>query len=142
MGTMNGGDTGVRGGASSLALPSSFDNIGSRGEVAAVAASCVAFYTTCLLSTLFQLRGLGISTGSIRPIPTLAGAVTVAAASLASHQVATRYYSLETKQKDNSLLFPFIPTPTHQNLLPSRRKNNDVAFSIAGIPVTSQALRV
>ena len=56
------------------------------------AAGCVAFGSTLAVSTLVQMKMLGVSTGSIRPIPSVLGVVTVALASLASHKASIRTY--------------------------------------------------
>jgi hypothetical protein len=53
-----------------------------------VLAGVAAFGSTLAISTLAQWRILGISTGSLRPLPTAAGFATVCAASLASHHVS------------------------------------------------------
>ena len=53
-----------------------------------VLAGIAAFGSTLAISTLAQWRILGISTGSLRPLPTAAGFATVCAASLASHHAS------------------------------------------------------
>lgn len=49
-----------------------------------------AFASSLALSTLLQLKVLGISTGSPRPIPSLVGIASVALSSLASHSAAVQ----------------------------------------------------
>jgi hypothetical protein len=53
-----------------------------------ILAGVAAFGSTLAISTLAQWRVLGISTGSLRPLPTAAGLATVCAASMASHHVS------------------------------------------------------
>jgi hypothetical protein len=53
-----------------------------------IIAGVTAFGSTLALSTLAQWRILGISTGSLRPLPTAAGFATVCVASLASHHAS------------------------------------------------------
>lgn len=48
----------------------------------------LAFYSTLAVSTTLQQRILRISTGSIRPLPTIVGIASVAAASIVSHYTA------------------------------------------------------
>lgn len=57
-----------------------------------MAAGWVAFGSTLALSTFCQMSILGISTGSVRPIPTVAGVVSVALASVASHHASLQTY--------------------------------------------------
>jgi hypothetical protein len=53
-----------------------------------VLAGVFAFGSTLAASTFAQMRIFGISTGSPRPLPTVAGFATVCAASLASHHAS------------------------------------------------------
>jgi hypothetical protein len=53
-----------------------------------ILAGVAAFGSTLAISTLAQWRIFGISTGSLRPLPTAAGFATVCAASLASHHAS------------------------------------------------------
>lgn len=55
-------------------------------DVLSIAAGCFAFGSTLALSTLAQGRIMRLSTGSVRPLPTLGGMVSVGLAALASHQ--------------------------------------------------------
>ncbi len=57
-------------------------------DALSVAAGCFAFGSSLAVSTLAQWKILGVSTGTIRPIPTVLGMVTVCAASLASHRAS------------------------------------------------------
>ena len=64
-----------------------------------------AFASSLALSTLLQLKLLGVSTGSPRPIPSLIGMASVALSSLASHNACIkahgflgRHRGAETRQ--------------------------------------------
>jgi hypothetical protein len=69
-----------------------------------ILAGVVAFGTTLCASTLTQQRLLGISTGTIPPIPSLVGFVTVCVASTAAHRAA-----IATHQHVLTQLFPALP---------------------------------
>jgi len=58
-------------------------------QVIPILSGTFTFYLTLATSTTLQQRLLRISTGSIRPLPTLIGVASVAAASLVSHYSAT-----------------------------------------------------
>lgn len=55
-------------------------------------AGTAAFATTLAFSTFTQLKFFGISTGTMAPIPSIAGVLSVAAASLASQTVSIKAY--------------------------------------------------
>jgi hypothetical protein len=65
-----------------------------------IAAGYAAFASSMALSTFLQLKLLGVSTGSPRPIPSLLGIASVALSSLASHKASVKVYS---EQHDLSL---------------------------------------
>lgn len=53
-----------------------------------VSAGCFAFGSSLAVLTFAQLKVLGVSTGSMRPIPTVLGMASVCLASLASHHTS------------------------------------------------------
>ena len=53
-----------------------------------------AFAMTLSISTLTQLKILGVSTGTLAPIPTFLGMASVAVASLASHRTSIEAYKM------------------------------------------------
>ena len=59
----------------------------TRTELASMASGCAAFTVTCGFSTLLQ-KGLGVSTGTGPPLPTMLGLATVCVASVASQEAA------------------------------------------------------
>ena len=59
-----------------------------------IAAGYITFASSLALSTLVQLKILGISTGSPRPIPSLVGLASVALSSLASHNASIQAHAL------------------------------------------------
>lgn len=65
-------------------------------DVFSVAAGCFAFGSSLALSTLVQGRILRVSTGSMRPIPTICGMVSVGLASLASQQASVMVHQSMT----------------------------------------------
>lgn len=65
-----------------------------------IAAGYAAFASSMALSTFLQLKLLGVSTGSPRPIPSLLGIASVALSSLAAHKASVKVYS---EQHDLSL---------------------------------------
>lgn len=58
-----------------------------------IMAGYAAFASSLALSTFLQLKILGVSTGSPRPIPSLLGIASVALSSLASHKASVKVYS-------------------------------------------------
>jgi hypothetical protein len=61
-------------------------------QVVAISAGCFAFGTSLAISTLVQCKLLGLSTGSVRPLPSLFGVLSVGVASLASHYSSIAAY--------------------------------------------------
>jgi hypothetical protein len=57
--------------------------------IVVVMMGCLVFSSSLAISTWIQGKILGISTGSLRPIPSLVGMATVCTASLASHSVSS-----------------------------------------------------
>ena len=58
-----------------------------------IVAGYAAFASSLALSTFLQLKILGVSTGSPRPIPSLVGIASVALSSLAAHKASVKVYS-------------------------------------------------
>ena len=67
---------------------------------ACVAAGTFSFYSTLALSTLFQGKILRLSTGSMAPIPTIAGIATVAVGGLAAHGTSVVVTALQKNERD------------------------------------------
>jgi hypothetical protein len=70
-----------------LSLAKIVDNVSSP-ELIPIYSGILAFYSTLAVSTTLQQKILRISTGSIRPLPTIVGIASVAAASIVSHYAA------------------------------------------------------
>jgi hypothetical protein len=70
-----------------------------------ILAGICAFGSTLAISTLAQWRILGISTGSLRPLPTAAGFATVCAASLASHHASIAAHEYVQNGRDPASYF-------------------------------------
>jgi len=67
---------------------------------ACMAAGTFSFYSTMALSTLFQGKILRLSTGSMTPVPTIAGIATVAVGGLAAHGTSVVVTALQRNERD------------------------------------------
>lgn len=61
-------------------------------------AGTITFYGTLAVSTLVQWKILGVSTGTLRPIPSLLGMTSVALASVASHTATIQVFTATAKK--------------------------------------------
>ena len=65
-----------------------------------MAAGTLSFYSTLALSTLFQGKILRLSTGSMPPVPTIAGIATVAVGGLAAHGTSVVVTALQRNDQN------------------------------------------
>jgi hypothetical protein len=70
-------------------------------EACSIVAGCFAFGSSLALSTLAQGKLLGISTGSVRPLPTVMGMVSVGLATMASHHSSIAVHRAMRDDDDN-----------------------------------------
>lgn len=78
-----------------------------------ITAGVTAFSSSLALSTYMQLKVLGISTGTVRPIPTLLGITSVGVAAIASHTVASKchtYFNIRQTQGNGYSSYDDITT--------------------------------
>lgn len=105
-----------------------------------------AFASSLALSTLLQLKLLGVSTGSPRPIPSLIGMASVALSSLASHNACIkahgflgRHRRAETRQTTPIITAGSSTASTVQEAQPWKIKDS---LEFGSIQVENQTLRV
>ena len=110
-------------------LPSSFQvpAVVVSPDALSIVAGCFAFGSSLAVSTLAQGKLLGVSTGTVRPIPTVLGVATVCAASLISHGTSIMVHQAALNPKAGSKYKPRLSAET---------------VSIGELHVSKQAIRM
>lgn len=98
-------------------------------------AGYAAFASSLALSTLLQLKVLGVSTGSPRPIPSLVGLASVAISSLASHNAAIKAHTFCRQQALSG-----VTSSPPSSVAPSRWQSELLNFG--AIQIDKQTLRM
>jgi hypothetical protein len=95
-------------------------------DTLSIVAGCFVFGTSMAVSTFAQGKLLGVSTGSVRPIPSVLGIVTVCAASLISHRASIMVHQATSSSYSGK----YKPRPSVDTL------------SIGNLHVSKQAVRM
>ena len=105
-------------------------------------AGTAVFASTLALSTLTQLKIFGISTGTMAPIPSIVGVLSVAAASIASQTVSIKAYQ-KWNDIDHSKL-PSVPMSIwHQiETFPEYYKKNDPSQLAQDMKIKAQKMGI
>jgi len=105
-------------------------------------AGYAAFASSLALSTLLQLKVLGVSTGSHRPIPSLVGLASVALSSLASHNASIKAHDFLSRQEKSVVMTQSTMTSSDEVSFkqPPRWKSEMLHFG--SIQIDKQTLRM
>jgi hypothetical protein len=106
-------------------------------EACSIVAGCFAFGSSLALSTLAQGKLLGISTGSVRPLPTVMGMVSVGLATMASHHSSIAVHRAMNNDEDQHY---YYSRGKYNNNNHRGRRNDEV--SIGEITISKHTLRM
>lgn len=99
-----------------------------------------AFASSLALSTFLQLKLLGVSTGSPRPIPSLVGLASVALSSLASHNASIKAHAFCRQQTKTPT--PAIAASMPESHYSPKWQSSEEPFQFGSVQIEKQTLRV
>lgn len=109
-------------------------------------AGYAAFASSLALSTFLQIRLLGVSTGSHRPIPSLVGLASVALSSLASHNASIKAHAFCRQHPESESSHQTTPITAGSTMpephKPPAKWQSENLFHFGSVQIEKQTIRV